>query len=250
MAQLATTIFTLALLLPGELAAGSWRPRSPGAAFAAAAVPPAPILTTVTTTTTTTTTIRTTTNDDTTPAPSASAASGPLNVRQAPFLARADGVTDDWVALQKAIDAAGVPGASFAKNRAGVGQAVYLPSGVYAVSRPLTVQNSREGCDPKCMGGPDCVHNCHPSLRLIGDGMELAVIKAMHPMTAVLIFNGTQPKKGTTAYAGQQHEVEGVKFDAALKANYSVYGASIVESRFRYTAFHRGLIAGAYLGYG
>jgi hypothetical protein len=175
---------------------------------------------------------------------------GPLNVRHAPFLARGDGHTDDWAALQHAIDTAGVPGPSFAKNRAGVGQAVYLPAGVYAISRPLTARSSRKGCDPACKGGPNCVHDCHPPLRLIGDGMELSVITATLPMSSVLVFNGSQPSKGTTAYGSVRNEVTGVKFDAANKANFSVFGAYLVSTRFHASAFHRGLIAGAYLGYG
>jgi len=60
------------------------------------------------------------------------------DVRKAPFHAAGDGVKDDTKAIQDALNAAGESG----------GGTVYLPQGVYRVSRPLTVPSGVElrGC--------------------------------------------------------------------------------------------------------
>ena len=176
---------------------------------------------------------------------------GPINVKLAPFLARGDGVSDDTAALQRAIDVAGRPGPTFARNRAGVGRAVYFPAGVYVVLHSLTVQSSREGCDPHCQGGPDCVFNCHPPVSFTGDGLHMSVIKANRTMGAVLVFNSTgQTKPGQPSYLTQSHEVTGLTFDGGLVANHSVFARGIVGSHFRAVGFHNALVSGAALGYG
>lgn len=132
------------------------------------------------------------------------------------------------------------PGPSYARNRAGIGQAVYFPAGVYLVTRPLTVHNSREGCDPGCQGGPDCVHDCHPPARFFGDGMEQSVIKANRSISAVLLFNSSgQVKAGAPSYLTQKHQVDSMSFDGGFLANYSVYGKGIVQSQFRASGFRK-----------
>jgi hypothetical protein len=54
------------------------------------------------------------------------AASGVINVKAAPYFARGDGVSDDTVALQRAIN-----------DWQNTGRAIYLPRGEYLVSAPL-----------------------------------------------------------------------------------------------------------------
>ena len=115
----------------------------------------------------------------------------------------------------------------------------------------LTVQSSRQGCDPHCQGGPDCVFNCHPPVSFTGDGLHMSVIKANRTMDAVLIFNSTgQTKPGTPSYLTQSHEVSGLTFDGGMVANHSVFARGIVGSHFRAVGFHNALISGAALGYG
>jgi Pectate lyase superfamily protein/F5/8 type C domain len=53
-------------------------------------------------------------------------ATGVINVKRAPYLARGDGISDDTAALQSAIN-----------DWQGTGRAIYLPVGVYLVSAPL-----------------------------------------------------------------------------------------------------------------
>ena len=54
------------------------------------------------------------------------AASGVINVRRAPYLAKGDGISDDTAALQQAIN-----------DWQSTGRVIYLPPGVYLVSAPL-----------------------------------------------------------------------------------------------------------------
>lgn len=62
----------------------------------------------------------------------ASAAGVTINVKQAPFNAKGDGVTDDTAAIQSAIDAA----------EASPGSTVFFPSGIYSYSSQLTVEGN------------------------------------------------------------------------------------------------------------
>lgn len=104
--------------------------------------------------------------------PSVRAHSGPLiDVRD--LRAASDGSTDDTEALQLALDS------SLADGRG-----VYLPAGLYRVTRPLSYRSYRSSSSSHFM----------PALRLLGDGHLRSIIEVAHAGPGLV----TDPTEATT----------------------------------------------------
>ncbi len=58
-----------------------------------------------------------------------------INVKAAPFYAKGDGVTDDWLAIQSALNSIPLPDSAEYTQAA-----VYMPPGKYYISKPLKIQ--------------------------------------------------------------------------------------------------------------
>lgn len=86
---------------------------------------------------------------------------GYINVKQAPFNAKGDGVTDDYNALQGAINAAA--------NTAGGGLTVYFPAGTYYCSKMLTAPSAAP-------------------MSLLGDAPLASIIKANPASTDIAVL--------------------------------------------------------------
>ena len=104
-----------------------------------------------------------------------------LNVREAPFLARGDGTTDDTAAFQKALDAAAAAG----------GGAVFAPAGKYLIATHLRVP-------------PNCT--------LMGIGRAPQSYDPKEPRTTLLAVEGAGREDGAPflALAGPNATLEGV----------------------------------------
>eukprot|EP01052_Picozoa_sp_SAG31_P029334 SAG31_NODE_2907_length_4924_cov_1.619482_4_plen_188_part_00 len=155
---------------------------------------------------------------------------GPLDVRA--FGARGDGISDDAVAIQKAIDQA--QQVSSLGNADGPSRPVYFPAGLYIVNSSLKIVSTR-------------MKHALP-LRLYGDGVGQTVIMAGAEMDAVIRFEGYGPSGGAPGMTTNGHTIESMKFDAASKANYSVAATAITRSLFRFSDFSGARIAGLFLG--
>jgi hypothetical protein len=146
----------------------------------------------------------------------------PRSVTVKSYGAVGDGVADDWLAIQRGINA----------THDGT---LYFPLGTYLVSQPLQL---------------NCGH-------LLGEGRSAVIILAKNSMEAVLRIAGSQPGSGwlpdnSTAKDARTNgrSLEGITFDGAGKADFAVFAPAITRSRFTASAFNNARVAGLYIGYG
>lgn len=67
-----------------------------------------------------------------------------INVKDAPYGAKGDGVANDTVAIQSALDAAfGTKAAPHGRNLVHQNRPVHFPAGIYLITSPLTMQSAR-----------------------------------------------------------------------------------------------------------
>jgi hypothetical protein len=158
-----------------------------------------------------------------------------LNVRD--FGATGDGVTDDAVAIQKALDA------SQESKRA-----LLFPAGEYMTSVELIVRCTSEDY------GNGTRKNVRSPVRLLGEGWPMTRITAMKPMRSVLHLNDTEDMAhggpAPHGHTANGHELEGIAFDAVMLANYSVYAPATTRSAFRRLGFFGARASGFFLGFG
>ncbi len=139
------------------------------------------------------------------PSIASAAAAAQYNVQESSYEARGDGTTDDWRAIQEAIDDAGTAG----------GGIVYFPGGTYVVSRTLTL---------------------HADTYLVGAGVDASVVKlGREADTDLLVTDEYAEALGTglidvgVEYCGLVDiTLEGNSRDNSSGAGFKHYGRGLV----------------------
>ena len=150
----------------------------------------------------------------------------PLNARK-DFGCAGDGVADDWLCLQSAVDAA-----------IRQGRQLRVPAGRYMVSRPVEVAGSNT------TNQSTGVKEQLSSLHLVGDGKGLTQIKASVAMLAVVYYPtccGAMAPYSSGQYIGH------ISINADGKADYGVLGPSVSSSFFEAIYVTNAPVAGMFV---
>lgn len=155
---------------------------------------------------------------------------GAMGLNAKDFGAIGDGVADDSLALQAAMDAA------FERSLP-----LLVPAGHYRINVTLNINTtSRPGQADR------------PGLRLLGQGAGLTSIFAGAPMLAVLNYSCVgSPKFGVAAPISTEDQYVGdIRIDAAGLANYSILAPGMSRSRFSRVSITGARNVGLSIGYG
>jgi len=129
----------------------------------------------------------------------------PINVKDAPYLAKGDDVTDDTTAIQAAID--DLPNGTASFNAAGTGGVIFFPPGIYRTTSAITVGTTDYG------------------VRLVGGTPYDTIINAAHTGKCIDVF-GTDSGAGFTRGFG----CKGIGFRTTDTARTA--GSSAIRIRF------------------
>ena len=137
-----------------------------------------------------------------------------LNARS--FGAVGDGRQDDWAPLQKAI--------TTAQEQQ---RALFVPAGVYLVSKPLNVSLAVVTDPGKRTRG---------AFRLFGEGMYLTVLQAGGGISSILFFEAAVDATNPHPFYGSEptcnHLVAELTLNGTHKATHGVLAPGITRSRF------------------
>ena len=161
--------------------------------------------------------------------PQQPASGGLLNVKS--FGAVGDGVQDDSVAIQRAL------------NATTSGRTLWFPAGIYRVSTPLQLAGAR---------------------RLLGEGRQAVTVVAGKRIPSILVLPGRAaggnatdvctgfscpPSTPASVRRTNGVSIEGITFDANMMSDFAVFGGALTRCSFIRAGFHNARVAGLYIGY-
>ena len=147
------------------------------------------------------------------------------------FGAVGDGVHDDAIAIQRAL------------NATTAGRTLWFPAGTYRVDSPLQLAGAR---------------------RLLGEGRQSVKLIAGKRSPAILVLPGRAvggnvtdvcagfpcpPSVPASVMRTNGVSIEGITFDANMLADFAVFGGAVTRSSMVRAGFHNARVAGLYIGY-